>query len=72
MNAVVYLPRAKGGRGLKSFEQTYNEIKIKIATKVMYTEDKRMLIVKQFHKNYFDKPNYSILTEANNYIKYEI
>ena len=35
----------------------------------MYTEDKRMLIVKQFHKNYFDKPNYSIFKEANNYIK---
>ena len=27
MNAVVYLPRAKGGRGLKSLEKTYKEIK---------------------------------------------
>ena len=34
----------------------------------MYTEDKRMLIVKEFHKNYFDMPNYSIFKEAN-YIK---
>ena len=69
MNAVVYLPRVKGGRGLKSFEQTYKEIKIKIAIKLINTEDKRMLLVNPFHKNYFDKANYSIFTEANNYIR---
>ena len=28
-----------------------------------------MLVVKQFHKNYFDKSNYSIFKEANNYVK---
>ena len=69
MNAVVYLPRAKGGRGLKSLDQSYKEIKVKVAEKLINTEDKRMLIVKQFHTFYFDKPNYSIFKEANNYVK---
>ena len=69
MNAVVYLPRVKGGRGLKSLEQSYKEIKVKVAAKLINTEDRRMLIVKQFHKNYFDKPNYSIFKEANSYVR---
>ena len=69
MNAVVYLPRAKGGRGLKSLEQTYKEIKVKIAAKLINTEDRRMIIVNQFHKNNFDNANYSIFKEANNYVK---
>ena len=69
MNAVVYLPRMKGGRGLKSLEQTYKEVKVKVAAKLINSDDRRMLIVKQFHSNYFEKPNYSIFTEANNYMK---
>ena len=68
MNSVVYLPRVKGGRGLKSLEQSYKQIKVKVAAKLINTEDRRMLIVKQFHKNYFDKPNYSIFKEANRYV----
>ena len=69
INAVLYLPRAKGGRGLKSCEQTYKEMKIKIAVKLKNTVDKRMLVVKKFHEHFFDKTNYSIFKEANKYIK---
>ena len=69
MNAVVYLPRIKGGRGLKSLEQTYKEVKVKVCAKLINTDDRRLLIVKQFHSNYFEKPNYSIFKEANKYIE---
>ena len=69
MNAVVYLPRIKGGRGLKSLEQTYKEVKVKVCAKLINTDDRRLLIVKQFHSSYFEKPNYSIIKEANKYIE---
>ena len=69
MNSVVYLPREKGGIGLKSLEQSYKEIKIKVATKFINTEDRRMLIVRQFHEINLQKSHYSILKEANNYLE---
>ena len=32
---ILYLPRSKDGRGLKCFETTYKEIKIKTAMKLI-------------------------------------
>ena len=67
MNAAVYLPRAKGGRGLRSIEQTYKEVKIKMAMKISNTKDQRVQLVKNFHNVNRESNSYSIYKEAVKY-----
>ena len=67
MNSVLYSPRHKGGRGLKSLETTYKETKIKVAFKLLSDEDKRMKIVQKFHKVHLETSSYSILKDAKKY-----
>ena len=51
MNGVLYLSKIKGGRGLKSLEQTYKETKIKAAIKLLGTTDERIKLVTKFQEN---------------------
>ena len=67
LNPVLYLPRKKGGRGLRSIEQTYKEIKLKSAIKILEHGDKRMKLVEHFQKNCMIKGRASIFTSAKVY-----
>ena len=42
---LLYLPRKFGGRGLKSVESTYRNIKVKTAIKLYANEDPTMRMV---------------------------
>ncbi|PFX18700.1 hypothetical protein AWC38_SpisGene16924 [Stylophora pistillata] len=48
--AVLYLPREKGGRGLRAIEQEYKLIKIKAAVKLYESLDPKMKSVQQFEE----------------------
>ena len=67
MNAVLYLPRIQGGRGLRSTEQTYKEVKIKACAKLFSNHDKRIKLVKLFHKNNYETSSYSIFKDATKF-----
>ena len=67
MNDIIYLPRHKGGRGLRSIENMYKEIKIKSAIKVKLDSDPRMKIVNKFHQMHLVTNSYSLFKEAKKY-----
>ena len=67
MNASLYLSRPKGGRGLKSFETTYKEIKVKAATRLLSEDDDRMVTVKNFDLNRKKKNRSSIIKDGMDY-----
>ena len=68
MNSVMYLPRGRGGRGLRSLEVTYKEIKIKVAVELLNDEgDERMKLVRQFHFNKMDTASYSLFKSSKLY-----
>ena len=67
MNEVNYIPRKKGGRGLRSLEDSYKTTKIKLAAKLMEDIDERVTLVKKFHDNSKDGSSYSIFKEAQRY-----
>ena len=67
MNAVNYMPRAKGGRGLRSLEQSYKSSKIKLALKIFEETDPRMKIVKEYHERSKESNSFSILKDAQRY-----
>ena len=67
LNAGVYLSRCKGGRGLKSLECSYKDIKIKSAMKLKVNTDPRMQLVNQFHQVHLDTNSYSLFKEAARY-----
>ena len=46
----LYLPRHKGGKGLRSVETTYKEIEVKAAVKLKRNKDPRMKLVNKFHQ----------------------
>ena len=47
--SIVYLPREKGGRGLRSVEQKYQVTKVKAAVK-LYRSDDQMKMVCNFEE----------------------
>ena len=47
---LLYLPRKFGGRGLKSVESTYKNIKVKTAIKLYANEDPTMRMVREFEE----------------------
>ena len=49
INDLLYLMKTKGGRGLKSIEQTYKETKVKSAIRLLDTTDQRMKLVVKFN-----------------------
>ena len=67
MNAINYLPRHKGGRGLRSLEETYKTTKIKLAVKIVKDDDPRMRIVENYHINTSESDSYSIFKDAIRY-----
>ena len=67
MNAGLYLSRCKGGRGLKSLECSYKDIKIKAAMKLKVNDDPRMEIVNQFHQIHLKTQSYSLFKEVDRY-----
>ena len=60
VNEGLYLPRHKGGRGLRSVENTYKEIKVKVAVKLKRNEDPRMKLVNKFHQVHLHTKSYSL------------
>ena len=67
MNAINYIPRKKGDRGLRSLEDTYKNIKIKLAIKLANDPDPRMQIVKSFHEKCMQTNSFSIFKDAERY-----
>ena len=67
MNAGLYLSRYKGGRGLKSLEGSYKDVKIKSAMKVKVNNDPRIKLVNQFHQIHLNTNSYSLFKEAVRY-----
>ena len=67
MNVVNYLPRNKGGRGLRSLETAYKSTKIKLAMKMIEDKDPRMVMVKTFHSNRLETSSFSIFKDARKY-----
>ena len=47
---LLYLARKYGGRGLKSVESTYKNIKVKTAIKLYANEDPTMRMVREFEE----------------------
>ena len=47
---LLYLPRKFGGRGLKSVESTYKNIKVKTAIKLYANKDPTMRMVREFEE----------------------
>ena len=67
MNVINYLRRIKGGRGLRSLEDSYKNIKIKLALKLLNDPDPRMKIVKTFHQKCMKTNSFSIFKDAERY-----
>ena len=64
LNEILYLPRSKGGMGLKCFETTYKEIEIKTAMKLITETEPCMKLVLDFDKKRMEKNRSSILRDA--------
>ena len=67
MNAITYLPRKEGGRGLRLFEETYKSTKVKLAVKLANEEDQRLKIVKDYHMLTKQTSSFSIFKDAERY-----
>ncbi len=67
VNGSLYLPRGKGGRGLKSLECSYKDIKIKSAMKLKKNKDPRMCLVNRFHQHHLQTNSYSLFKETIRY-----
>ena len=64
LNASLYLPRNKGGRGLKNLELTYKKTKVIAAMNLMTRAEPRIELVREFNRNQMKKGRSSILTDA--------
>ena len=67
MNCINYLPREKGGRGLRSLEATYKATKVKLAIKIHQETDHRIEIVRDFHKVNIETSSFSIFKDASRF-----
>ena len=67
VNEGLYISRQKGGRGLRSLENAYKEIKIKAAMKMKLNTDPRMKLVNQFNQIHLNTKSYSIFKDAKKY-----
>ena len=64
VNSSLYLPRSKGGRGLKQVEYTYKSTRIKAAVKILTDKDPEMVLVKDFDKKRMQNNRCSIINDA--------
>ena len=67
MNASLYLPRRKGGRGLRKLETIYKTAKIKAAMNLLTGTYPRIKCVKDFDKDRMAKKKISIIKDAVKY-----
>jgi hypothetical protein len=64
LNEALYLPRNKGGRGLKQFERTYKILRIKSALNVITEDEPRMTMVRRFDEIQRQKNRSSLIKDA--------
>ncbi len=64
LNESLYLPRKKGGRGLKCLETTYKKTKVVAAANLLTREEPRIELVRQFERLQKEKGRSSLLTDA--------
>ncbi|PFX32789.1 Cofilin/actin-depolymerizing factor-like [Stylophora pistillata] len=65
--AMLYLPRDKGGRGLRSVQQEYKLTKIKSSIKLHQNSDPTMRLVQKFEERAIEKGFTSLIKEACKY-----
>ena len=65
--SLLYLPRMRGGRGLKSVEREYKQTKIKAVVRLYRNEDPAMEVVKQFEERPEEKGRRSMVKDAKKY-----
>ena len=69
INESIYLPRNKGGRGLKNFESIYKKNRITTGIKVLTAKDPGIICVKAFDKIRMNVNKSSIIKDAIKYAK---
>ena len=69
LNASLYLPRNKGGRGLRKLETTYKKMRIKAALNLFTSPDPRMMCVKMFEEKRMKNNRTSVIKDATKYAK---
>ena len=69
LNSILYLPRNKGGRGIKNMEITYKQLKVKSALKLVTETEPRIRIVRIYQENRIRKGRSSLLKDAKQYVK---
>ncbi|XP_068757656.1 uncharacterized protein [Montipora capricornis] len=65
--AILYMPREKGGRGLRSIEEEYKVTKIKAAVKLYRNDDPAMAMVREFEERAEKEGHSSLVKEAARY-----
>ena len=69
LNASLYLPRNRGGRGLRKLETTYKKTRIKAALNLLTSSDPRMVCVKMFEEKRIRNNRSSVMRDAETYAK---
>ena len=69
VNSSLYLPRSKGGRGLKQVENIYKRTRIKAAIKLLIDKDPEITIVKKFDEVRMQNGRSSIIKDAIKYAR---
>ena len=67
LTAILYMPREKGGRGLRSIEEEYKVTKIKAAVKLYRNGDSAMAMAREFEERAEELGHSSLLKEAVRY-----
>ena len=65
--AILYMPREKGGRGLRSIEEEHEVTKIKAAVKLHRNGDPAMAMVREFEERAEELGHSSLVKEAARY-----
>ena len=65
--SLLYLPRDKGGRGLRSVDVDYKETKVKAAVKLYQNRDPAMKMMREFEEQAESKGYQSMTREAGEY-----
>ena len=67
LKVTVYLPRALGGRGMRSVEEKYKMTKIKSAIKLYSNDNPTMSLVRAFEENAAHQGHQSLVKEARTF-----
>ena len=67
LKATVYLPRALGGRGMRSVEEEYKMTKIKSAIKLYSNDESTKSLVRAFEENAAHQGHQSVVREARTF-----